>query len=268
MDYHLHTYFSDGSMSPSDIVKRANDLEYTEIAITDHDGINGVAEAQIAGKVLGLSVIAGIELSTEYMAEAFETPLSLHILGYHIDIKNRQLLDELEVLRENRRRRNEKLLKALKDMGFDLSLDDLTVHKDGDYIGKPVIARAMKRKGYINTVKAAFEPGMFLESKEIKEIKKDKISAQRAIELIKDAGGISVLAHPMKIKKMSQRGSDAFYSELDGIIRDLKKAGLKGIECYHTDHGEEESLKLVELAEKYHMHITRGSDYHGPEMEE
>lgn len=267
VDYHLHTYYSDGSMSPTDIVKRARDLEYMEIAITDHDGIDGVREAQIAGKALEINVISGIELSTAYKDEEFIDELSMHILGYRIDIKNKELKKELEDIREKRKIRNEKLLAVLKDMGYEVSHEDLYFDEEQDYIGKPNIARAMLKRGYIKEAKEAFEPGKFLESPEAKAVKKDKISVQKAIELIKGAGGTAVLAHPMKIKKIGERGSEDFYKNLDMLLRRLKIMGLKGIECYHTEHTEEERLKLVELAEKYHMHITQGSDYHGPEFE-
>lgn len=267
VDYHLHTYYSDGSMSPTEIVKRAKNLEYTEIAITDHDGIDGVKEAQIAGKALEINVISGIEISASLDDEDFDPELSMHILGYRIDIKNKELNVELEGLREKRKVRNKKLLAVLKDMGYELSLEDLTFNDEQDYIGKPIIARAMVKRGYIKDAKEAFEPGKFLEAPEAKAIKKDKISAKRAIELIRISGGTAVLAHPMKIRKLGQRGTEAFYNDLDLLVRKLKLMGLRGIECFHTDHTEEESLKLVELAEKYHLHITQGSDYHGPEFE-
>ncbi len=267
VDYHLHTYYSDGSMSPTEIVKRAKDLEYTEIAITDHDGIDGVKEAQIAGKALEISVISGIELATEYESEEFDEKIDMHILGYRIDIKNKELNTELEKIKEKRKKRNDKLLKVLKDMGYELSMEDLQLEEEQEYIGKPVIARALVRRGYIKSAKEAFEPSQFLEASQAKAVKKEKISSEYAIQLIKTAGGTAVLAHPMKIKKIGERGTAEFYNNLDALLRILKKAGMKGIECFHPAHKEEESLHLVELAEKYHLHITEGSDYHGPDFE-
>ena len=268
VDYHLHTYYSDGSMSPTDIVKRANDMEYMEIAITDHDGIDGVREAQIAGNALGLSVISGIELAAKLDDEEAWGEISLHILGHRINIKNKELLAELAIIKEKREQRNEKLLKALADMGYELTEEDLFFSEEQEYIGKPLIARAMCKKGYIQDPKEAFEAGKFLESPEIASIKKDKITVYRAIELIKGASGTASLAHPMKIKGLGERGSEEFYANLDKMLRKLKIAGLGGLECFHSAHSEEESLKLVSLAEKYHLHILAGSDYHGPEFEE
>lgn len=267
VDYHLHTYYSDGSMSPTEIVKRAKKMEYIEIAITDHDGIDGVKEAQIAGKALDINVMSGIELSAKYESEEFPEEISLHILGYRIDIKNKELLAALADIREKRKERNEKLLRALADMGYELHDEDLYFSDEQDYLGKPLIARALVKKGFINHAKEAFEEGKFLEAPEIKKIRKEKISFEEAIKLIKGAGGIPVLAHPMKIRGIGERGSSEFFGNLDKILRKLKIAGLSGLECYHSDHTEEEALKMVEYAEKYHLHITQGSDYHGPEFE-
>lgn len=261
-DLHLHTYFSDGSMSPTDIVKRAKEMDYELIAITDHDGVDGVTEGMIAGKALGIKVIPGIELSAEN-----DQGISMHILGYYIDIHHVELTKKLTELKEKRWERNQRLLAVLNQMGYEISLADLSFTEGQDYIGKPIMARALLKKGYITHARQAFEPGKFLESPEAKAVKKDKISAKEAIDLIDKAGGIAVLAHPMKIKKIGERGSQTFFEELEKMIQQLKANGLKGIECYHTDQTNEESLRLVELAEKYHLHITEGSDYHGPEFE-
>jgi predicted metal-dependent phosphoesterase TrpH len=249
-------------MSPTDIVKRAKDLQYDMIAITDHDGVDGVNEAMIAGKALDLKVIPGIEFSTEN-----EQGICMHILGYHIDIKNQDLSSELEDIRKKREHRNDALIAVLNEMGYSITYDYLSFTEGQNYIGKPIMARALLKKGYIAHASEAFEPGKFLESPEAKAVQKEKISSKKAIALIKGAGGISVLAHPMKIKNLGERGSGKFYEELEKLIQELKGAGLKGMECYHTDHKEEESLKLVDLAEKYHMHITEGTDYHGHEFE-
>ena len=267
VDYHLHSYYSDGSMSPTDLVKPANDMEYLEIAITDHDGIDGVKEAQIAGKALGLSVISGVELATKFEDDMVQGEVSLHILGHRFNIKNKELLAELDTMKEKRRERNEKLLKVLADMGYPLTDEDLFFNEEQEYVGKPLIARAMCKKGYIENPKDAFEKGKFLEAPEITCIRKDKITVYRAIELIKGAGGTASLAHPMKIKGLGERGSEEFYSNLDKMLRKLKIAGLGGLECFHPSSSEEESLRLVSYAEKYHLHILSGSDYHGPEFE-
>lgn len=258
VDFHIHTNFSDGRLSPTAIVKQAKDLEYDMIAITDHDGIDGIKEALIAGEALEIKVIPGIELATET-----EKGIGLHILGYYFDPEDAHLNEVLEELKRRRNDRNERLIAVLNDMGYELSMADLKGQQPNNYIGKPVIARALAAKGYIEDPKEAFAPGKFLESSQALAVKKVKLTAAEAISLIKDAGGIAVLAHPIQTKGIGEPGSEEFYENIGVIISQLKKQGLGGLECYHPDQNHEQSMRFVELAEKYHLHITRGSDFHG-----
>ena len=260
-DMHLHTYYSDGVFSPAEIVRRAKDLGYSLVSITDHDGTDGLHEAITAAEELGgIKVIPGIELSAQ--EEFIDSKTSVHILGYGIDQDNGDLVKALVRIRANRDERNEKLVAALKLMGYDIDIAELR-SKIGGYTGKPDIARLLLKKGYIRSADEAFRPGMILESPEIKAIKKEKPDAKHAIGLIVNSGGTAVLAHPVKIKRIGERGSLEFYDNLERLIVRLTGYGLKGIECYHTEHSEKEALKLVELAEKYNLQITEGSDYHG-----
>lgn len=261
VDFHIHTWFSDGSISPTDVVKQAKAADYDAIAITDHDGTDGVQEALAAGEALGIRVVPGIELATET-----EAGIGLHILGYSIDIENPELKKTLEELLQKRRRRNEKLLKLLADMGYPLTEEELTLRKGQTFIGKPIIARAMVRKGYIENPKDAFREGFLLESPEAKAIKKEKLKTAQAIALIRQAGGIAVLAHPIQIKGFGTPGSEAFYEKTDDLIGALKQKGLGGLECFHSDHSREQALRFTEIAEKYHLRITRGSDFHGTQF--
>ena len=149
--------------------------------------------------------------------------------------------------------RNEKLLAHLNNLGYELTYEDLLQRRGQTYVGKPNFARAIARKGY--EIENLWEV--------LDTVKKDKISTFEAIELIREAGGMSVLAHPMKTKNLAELRSDVFWEALEQILRDLKKHGLKGLECYHPSATKEDSLLLVELAGKYHLHITEGSDFHG-----
>lgn len=262
MDLHIHSTYSDGTMKPVEIVKMYQQQEYGLIAITDHDGIDGVKEAQIAGEALELQVITGIEFGTIYDNET-----ELHLLGYYFDIENKALNDRLAVIREARKVRNVKLLKVFQNMGYEINHEDLIQRPGQMYIGKPNFALALKKKGYIDNPNEAFVPGRFIESPEAQAVKMDRISTEETIELIRDAGGIPVLAHPLKTKGIGQKASDEFYENLDAILRSLKKVGLGGLECFHPSADHEEGIRLVKFAEKYHLHITEGSDFHGPEFE-
>lgn len=254
VDFHIHTHFSDGCISPTAIVKRAKEQDYDMIAITDHDGVDGIKEAMIAGEAVGLKVIPGIELATET-----EEGTGLHILGYHIDVENEQLQKVLKQLLKARNNRNKKLLAALDEMGYPVQVS-------GKFVGKPTIARAMVKKGYISSPKEAFQGGKFLVSPQILDIKKEKLETAAAIDVITEAGGLPVLAHPIQIKGYGVPGSAGFYDRVDALIGKMKKWGLKGLECFHPDQTHEQSMEFVKIAEKYHLHITRGSDFHGDDF--
>ena len=260
VDYHIHSWCSDGTMKPTALVRKYHEEGYDIIAITDHDGIDGVQEALIAGEALKIKVITGVELAVEH--EGHE----LHMLGYQFDPENQALKQKMEELKEFRRIRNEKLLGVLRDMGYDLTEEDLKQRPGQTYIGKPNFARALVAKGYISSPKEAFSPGVFLEAPAAKAVGRKKMSAAEAISLLKEAGGMAVLAHPAKIKGIGQRGSEEFWNNFEELLKGLKKLGLKGLECLYPIHTEEETLRFVDLASKYHLHITEGSDFHGDDL--
>jgi len=261
VDYHIHTTYSDGASTPTQIIKQAKELQYDEIAITDHDNTEGLAEAMIAAEAVEMKIIPGIELATET-----EEGIGLHILGYRIDPDSEQLRGFLEELLRRRDTRNDLLMTELQDMGYDISYDDLETGRN-HFVGKMVIARALVRKGYIRKQKDAFGKEI-LGSDRCRAIKKEKPPASEAIRIIRDAGGIPVLAHPIQTRGIGSPGSEEFYENIETLIARLKKQGLRGLECFHPDQNEEQSARFVQLAEKYHLHITRGSDFHGEDFAE
>lgn len=258
VDYHIHTTCSDGQMTPTQIVRQAKEIGHEIIAITDHDNIDGVREAMIAGEAVDLKVVPGIEIGTE-----FDYEIGMHLLGYDFDLEDEEMLEFLDRLIMNRDVRNAKLLNVLEEMGYDIPPENLEMDiKNPNFLGKPIIARAMMKQGYIKNEAEAFSDKIF-GSPQCRAVKKVKPRIEAGIEMINNAGGIPVLAHPIQIKGMGEPGSEEFYGNIDKLIAHLKKAGLKGIECYHPDHSEENSLRFVDFAEKYHLHITRGTDFHG-----
>lgn len=261
IDYHIHTTYSDGTSSPTSIVKQAKELGYDEIAITDHDNTNGLHDAMTAAEALEMRVIPGIEIAAET-----EEGIGLHILGYKFDPDNAELKEFLHEMIRRREQRNEELLAVLDGMGYHLGPEDLETGNNS-FIGKLVIARAMVKKGYIKDKKEAFGKDI-LGSPQCRAVKKVKPLASEAIDVIRSAGGIPVLAHPIQTRGIGIPGSEEFFGNIEKIIARLKKQGLKGLECYHPDQDAEQSARFVELAEKYHLHITRGSDFHGSDFAE
>ncbi len=245
IDLHIHTLYSDGMSEPADIVKCAAEQDYDLIAITDHDGIGGVSEAQEAGRRLGLRVIPGIELATET-----RDGIGFHILGYNFDTSDEDLLAVIEKLKQYREERNVALVNAMNELGCEITMKELRERQTHGYIGKPVIARLLAEKGYIADHHDAYIPGQFLESPEARSVKRRKISTEDSIKLIRNAGGIAVMAHPIQTK---------------GIIEELKAQGLDGLECYHPDQNAGQTRRFISIARGYGLKITRGSDFHGPD---
>ena len=261
VDYHIHTYYSDGRLSPSEVVARFKALGYESIAITDHDGVGGVPEAAAAGSRLGIEVVPGIEFSTR----TTEENIGLHILGYGIDISNKPMLKRIEDIRVWREARNDRIISELCDMGYPLTRVDLQMREGQDFIGKPIFARALVNKGYIDNVKEAFTEKIF-KSQRLRAIKKEVIPTDEAIHLIRAAGGIPVLAHPGVARGLGDKGSNEFFENMDRLISRLKSQGLEGIECYYPKHTDAEAERFVSLAAKYNLKITRGSDFHDPDL--
>ena len=244
-------------MTPAELVRKYKSEGYEEIAITDHDGIDGIKEAAELGVALGIRVIAGIEISADFYGT------EIHILGYDFDLHDSRLNKELEKLKESRSIRNRQLREALADMGFPLAEEDLYQRPEQQYIGKPNFARALAEKGYAASPEEAFEPGKFLETPQIKALERYKPAAENVIRLILQAGGTAVLAHPGKIKGIGPRGSRQFWENFEILLKKLKIKGLSGLECYYPQHSAEEEKQFCRLAGKYGLYVTKGSDFHG-----
>ncbi len=260
-DYHIHTYYSDGTLSPTEVVRWAVSRGLRSIAITDHDGIDGVKEASAAGLDAGIVVIPGIEFSA-----VNEDGIGLHILGYNIDIDDKDLIHRCEEIRLRRQERNDPFYHAPRQDGYPLESKDFYSREGPTYIGKPQFARALVRKGYIDSVAEAFDT--VFTGQRYRSIRKNKITAADAIALIRGAGGTAVLAHPAKIRHIGARGTKEFYDNLTAILKKLKKQGLSGLECYYPVHTDEEEERFAAIAAKLELSRTRVTDYHGPEMEE
>ncbi len=274
IDMHLHTYYSDGTMSPEDLIKRAAERGVRTLAITDHDGFNGITEALEAGERYGVEVIPGVEFSAIMAGEELDSPpphyigdiISIHILGYQIDINNKELKEAVDDMREKRRERNHKLLSALNKIGYRIGEEDLLQRKGQDFIGKPNFALALVKKGYVKSPREASTPGLYLRHPEAREIHREKIHVRKVISLINGAGGYAVLAHPMKVR-FPDKDEAHVYERLELLLDRLRAFGLAGMECYYSSHTADQAARLVEMAKARGLMITSGSDFHGPDFD-
>lgn len=240
-DLHLHTSFSDGNFSPERVVREANCLGFSAIAITDHDILDGIEPALSAGEQYGVEVIPGVELSARLDGE------EIHILGLYIDWRDRQFQQKLQEFRESRRIRAMKMVDKLNNLGIDIEYGDVFKWTDSGAVGRPHLATALVEKGHVFTASEAFY--RFLADDGPAYVSKQKLSPDEAIKIVLNAGGIPVLAHPGRLGK--------------DIILDLISSGLMGLEAFHPCHSIRLSDYYCDLAEQYNLLITGGSDCHG-----
>lgn len=253
-DYHIHTTFSDGVKTPEEIVDWYIQRRYSTIAITDHDGVEGSVAAISYAREKAITVIPGIELST-----VDEYGNTVHMLGYSFDLENEELQAALFDARMERAKRNDKFLKALREMGYDVCIDDLLEINDGHFVGKPTFARVLVKKGYAQSVKEVFRT--VFSRPEISSVKKKHMPSARAISLIHRAGGMAVMAHPMEIRQKNET-LETFRPRITNVIERLMDSGVDGIECWHPSATFYDSQWLRDFARARDMTVTGGSDFH------
>lgn len=244
-DLHTHSTASDGLHTPAELARLVKARGAELWALTDHDSVNGVEEAQEAGGALGLRVVQGVELSADDY-------LNLHILGYGFSAS--ALKNWFSGLQGGRNDRKYRIRDFLRTKGLEIPLDEVDAEAAGAPIGRPHFAKVMLKHGMVATRKEAFD--RYLDTPEFQKIEKGtKPSAQECVERIKAAGGKVSLAHPYQIVLEAER--------LEDLIRRLMGYGLDAVECYYPQHTPEQTAEYLRLAEKYKLHVTGGSDFHG-----
>ena len=274
IDLHTHSWYSDGGVSPSELVREASEQGLDILALTDHDGTFGIDEAVKAGRQYGVQVIGGVEFSS-YL-ETFDC--HMHILGLGIDWNEPSMQEKMIWIREKRKERNARMLDIFHQLGFDLTMEDMQVYPGQDYVGKPNMARALVNRGYASSVREVFESEKMLKAPQMKVVRRDRVPAEEAIRLIHNAGGLAVLAHPYKVfwkdrVSPSHRDFDDpvhqdYRQKLELILDKLVGRGLDGMECFYSSHSRRETEYLCNLARERGLMITAGSDYHGAQMRE
>lgn len=247
IDLHLHTTHSDGSLPPAEVVALAHEAKVTALAITDHDITTGLPEAMAAGETLGIEIIPGIEISSRYGES------ELHVLGYFLRWEDDLLNQRLTTLRESRHRRNPQIVERLQSLGIDITYEEVRAVAGSDSVGRPHIARVLMDKKVVTSAKEAFD--RFLANGKPAYVPRDLPTPAEAIRWIKDAGGLAVMAHPTWVKTVQ--------GTLTDLTRELKDAGLDGVEVHYSTHTPRQTREYLDLAKTLGLLVTGGSDFHG-----
>lgn len=249
-DLHTHTTASDEQYTPAQLVGLARQHGLQVLAVTDHDTVAGVDEAVAAGDALNLRVIRGVELS------AAEHD-NFHILGYGFASGEPALTRLCERLRADREERKYKILEFLREKGVEIDLAEVEELAGDGVTGRPHFARVLVKRGYVSTNREAFD--RYLDSAEYRRrVIRSKAAARTCVEAVKAAGGRVSLAHPYQIELPDD--------ELEALVAQLKDWGLDAIECYYPKYTPEQQALYLRLAEKYQLHQTGGSDFHGEKV--
>ena len=253
IDMHVHTNYSDGQFSPDEVIKLGIDAGIGVMSITDHDTLDGIKKVDRNKdfiKESGINIINGIEISTH------SDTGSMHILGYDIDLVNKELNDKLDELRTNRMNSTLAVMEQIRrDYGITFSYFDIIELVNSKHVGRPGLAKLCVKYGFSDCISDAFDN--FLNPAKEKTRKYSKnLFYPEVFKLVKDAGGIVILAHPKTLKLDSYK--------LDKLIFNMKEYGLDGIEVYNSIHTLDDVNFYKSLADKYNLLVSGGTDFHGP----
>jgi len=240
VDLHVHTTASDGRFSPSEVVRKALDLVLTVLAITDHDTTDGIEQALQAAQGTGLEVIPGVEISTDIPGS------EAHVLGYYVNYADPRLTHKLKLFRDSRFRRAQGMVTKLATMGLPLDWERVLQIAGGGALGRPHVAQAMLEMGYVSSTNEAFD--LYIGRNGPAYVDRYKMTPSEAVQVILDAHGLPVLAHPLSVTS---------------LVPELARRGLVGLEAYYTGYSPDETRFLVDLAAKHALLVTGGSDFHG-----
>jgi predicted metal-dependent phosphoesterase TrpH len=231
----------------------ARKLNLGAIAITDHDTVDGAKEALALEIPASLQFLTGVEISAE-PPPSFSSPGSFHILGYAIDPDDPVLNQTLRKLQEARKNRNPRIIEILNDLGFNLALSEVQEESGECQLGRPHIAQLMVTKGYVHSIDEAFD--RYLGKGRPAYVDKYRIGSARAIEIILDAGGVPVLAHPFLLQAQDD-------TVLEDLVVTLMEMGLMGMEVYYPEHPPDKTADYIKIAKKHRLLMTGGTDFHG-----
>ncbi len=241
VDLHLHTTASDGTLSPTELIKQILETSLKTVAITDHDSTSGIDEAMGAAAGTDLVVIPGIEFGSEIGSS------EVHLIGLFIDHRSDPLQDALERFRQQRIEAAQLMIRKLNDMGMDITWERVSELAEGA-VGRPHIARALLEKEYVGSIREAFD--RFIGNDGPARVPRPKFEPVEALQIVHAAGGVGIVAHPRTV------------NDLEFVLSPLVEAGLAGIEVYAEKYGSDHQQRYVALAEKYDLIPGGGTDYH------
>ena len=250
IDLHSHTTESDGTLTPAELIAAAADARLKALAITDHDTFAGYEQAIPYAAAAGVNLICGIELSTKMNTGARRT---VHLLGYFLNAApSADFRQWLQRMQESRRDRNRRLALKLQSMGMDVRIEEVEA-LGRSMAGRPHFSRIMVSKGYVPNYRAAFD--RYLDESAPGYVDRDEPSLEEGIRRIREAGGITSIAHPIRLN-LSPADEESLVARMAG-------EGLTALEAYHSDHGPADIERYLELARKHGLKVTGGSDFHG-----
>lgn len=247
IDLHVHSVYSDGTNTPAELIQLAEGRGLTAMALTDHDTVGGIEPLFKAAASSPVEAVSGIELSAEC------TRGTMHILGYFIDHTCSALREKIEKVQSGREERNREILKKLNKLGYVLMWSDVEKQAGCDVVGRPHFAEALVDRGHVKSRKAAFD--LLLAKGRPAYAERYRYTASECIDLIRKAGGISVLAHPATIYLHDD--------QLKDLVKGMKDQGLGGLEVFYAEHKPENIRKFRDWAKEFDLICTGGTDYHG-----
>ncbi len=253
IDLHIHTTASDGTFTPSEVISHAHRLKLKAIAITDHDTVTGSGVALNGGIPPSLGFLTGVEISAA-PPPFYPGPGSFHLLGYSIRLNDSKLNQTLERLQQARKNRNPAIINRLGELGISLSLEEVRREAGEAQLGRPHIAQLMVKKGIVASIDEAFD--RFLGADKPAYVDKYRVACFKAIEVIRGAGGIPILAHPGLLDYKND-------NQLDELLGKLKQMGIQGVEVYYSLHTPEQTCLFAELTRRHDLLMTGGTDFHG-----
>ncbi|MFN3326057.1 MAG: PHP domain-containing protein [Bryobacteraceae bacterium] len=253
IDLHTHTNASDGTLTPAELVREALAVPLEALAICDHDTFAGYDAAAPLAAEQGLDLVCGIELSTK-LHVAIQRAKTVHMLGYFLrQPPSSEFREWLGGIQAARRDRNVRMVERLRLLGVDIAIEEVE-RIGGSIAGRPHFARLLVEKGYVQTSQEAFDE--YLDESAKGYVEREEPSVEEGIRRIREAGGLSSLAHPIRLGKRN-------HDEEESLIAVMVDAGLQAIEVYHSDHSAADVERYLSIARRYGLIVTGGSDFHG-----